>query len=956
VQFEGYEVLGELGRGGMGVVARARAADGRDVAIKLLLRPDARQAIERFDRERRLLSSLGEAEGFVPLVDAGVSAQGPYLVMPFVGGGTLRHRLRTGPLPVDEVVALGRALGRALGHAHERGIVHRDLKPENILFTSDGRPLVADLGLAKHFRSDVLGASRSVSLSRAGSATGTAGYMPPEQINDAKSVGPPADVFALGAILYESLTGSAAFEGDSEHALMARVASGKFEPVRSVRRDAPRWLAGVIERALSFEAAHRWKDGRELEAALAAGPRTRSPRPILGAVTVVLALAAGAAVAMRGERAPPPPAAVEQPRVDVKKATPAPVAPPSPAASALPAATASFQRTKLTRLLSVFGRYEWKTTGAVGAIAISPDGTRAAVGCGIYVLVFDVASGTCGAPLVATNQPTRSLAFAPDGKRLLAGSEDGVARLWDLASGAIVSSLTTEGGVRGLDISPDGGRAVTGANGKLVVWDLARGAPIRDLAGSTGRVRSAVFSKDGTRVLSADSYPSVKLWDLTRGEPIWTIPGVETFMGARFREEETSIFVATDTSLLFFDMVARGVPKTIATRDSTWAVALSPDGGRALTGHQDGSLRLWNLASGVEALDMKGRPGWVQAAAFFPDGQRALSGGEDAALRLWDVVRGRELNDRKGEGHSAFVASVAFSRDGKRIATASQDGLVKVWDVATGEETTLAGNKSTPTSVAWSPDGQQIAAGCSDGLVMVWDQKSARVRSLRHGKGSPARAVVFSNGTGTHTGNRLLSGHDDGNVLAWDLTGSSEPERFAVDEHGVTALAFAPDDKTILCGCGRNDATNEAPVKLFGYRGKLLQTFGGRGAAISQVAFSPEGTRAIASSWDSSVALYDLDAKKELFAWEAHGAPFASVVLGGVFVQGGRRALTIGDDGTIKIWDLAARPADRTGFVDQIDLLPTADFPTAVAASPDGRTVAVGTARGVLLRLEIAGD
>src|SRR5205807_2520389 len=190
-----YEVLGELGRGGMGVVLRARGANG-EVAIKLL---PARWAVDRarFERERRLLAALGEADGFVPLLDAGESPHGAWFVMPLIGGGTLRERLGRGPLTVMETVELGRILATAVGAAHARGIVHRDLKPENVLFTKDGRALVSDLGLAKHYDLDAPGSGRSVSLSKTGETRGTVGYMAPEQLDDAKNAGPQADVFAL---------------------------------------------------------------------------------------------------------------------------------------------------------------------------------------------------------------------------------------------------------------------------------------------------------------------------------------------------------------------------------------------------------------------------------------------------------------------------------------------------------------------------------------------------------------------------------------------------------------------------------------------------------------------------------------------------------------------------------------------------------------------------------------
>ncbi len=244
-----YEVLEEVGRGGMGAVFRARGPTG-EVAVKLLLKADP-ERLARFERERRLIGLFTARDGFVALLDAGDSEHGPYVVMPFVPGGTLRARLARGPLGRDTTRALGEELAAALARAHERGIVHRDLKPENILFAADGRPLIADLGLAKHFDRSVDGASQSASLSTGGVVRGTFGYMAPEQVADSKSVGPPADVFALGAILYECLAGKPAFVGSTFVELLVAIRAGRFVPLRVAGAVLPHALAGFIERALA---------------------------------------------------------------------------------------------------------------------------------------------------------------------------------------------------------------------------------------------------------------------------------------------------------------------------------------------------------------------------------------------------------------------------------------------------------------------------------------------------------------------------------------------------------------------------------------------------------------------------------------------------------------------------------------------------------------------------------
>jgi formylglycine-generating enzyme required for sulfatase activity len=341
-----YEIQEELGRGGAGVVYRAHSAVHGDVAVKVLRRASD-EALARFDRERRVLSELGETAGFVPLLDAGASSQGPYVVMPFMAGGSLAHRLRRGPLALDEALALGRTLARALARAHARGVVHRDVKPDNVLFDASGRVLVSDLGLAKHFASSD-GTPAGSQLTRTGELRGTPGFAPPEQLRETKEAGPPADVFALGAVLYECLTGQRAFGGETTIAVLERVERGDFTQVRAVRPEVPEWLAAVVERALASEAHARFADGAALLAALepAAAPR-RSWGPAaalaamlaLGVVVVLLATPA-TPVGDRTLEPPEPPAPPPEP----PPPPPDPPPPPGPPArtpawyQALPAA------------------------------------------------------------------------------------------------------------------------------------------------------------------------------------------------------------------------------------------------------------------------------------------------------------------------------------------------------------------------------------------------------------------------------------------------------------------------------------------------------------------------------------------------------------------------------------------------------------------------------------------
>ncbi len=262
-----YEVLGELGRGGSGHVFRARGPRGEVVALKLLTNPRGDESYARFAREERLLASLGEPEGFVPLIATGISESGPFFVMPLLSGGTLRDRIEKGRIAYEETLQLGRALATAIGWAHDRGIVHRDLKPENILFTPEGRPLIADLGIAKHFANAT---SRSQSITTQGDFLGTPLYMAPEQMDDSKSVDARADVFALGVVLYECLTGTTPFAGSTIQETIARVTQGDYKRIQEARPDTPLDLAYPIGTALNTNAQFRYENGFAFAHALGA--------------------------------------------------------------------------------------------------------------------------------------------------------------------------------------------------------------------------------------------------------------------------------------------------------------------------------------------------------------------------------------------------------------------------------------------------------------------------------------------------------------------------------------------------------------------------------------------------------------------------------------------------------------------------------------------------------------
>jgi tRNA A-37 threonylcarbamoyl transferase component Bud32 len=254
----GYEILGELGRGGMGVVYKARQVRlNRTVALKMILAGGhaAPAEVARFRREAEAAARL-QHPGVVQIYEIGEHEAGPYFSLEFVPGGSLAARLADGPLPPLEAARLIEAMARAVHAAHRQGIVHRDIKPQNILLTEDGQPKIADFGLAKQL--DVGGQTRT------GEVMGTPSYMAPEQAAGRKDVGPAADVYALGAVLFELLTGRPPFVAPTALDTILQVIEAEAPPARSISPAVPRDLDTVCGKCLRKKPADRYESAQAL--------------------------------------------------------------------------------------------------------------------------------------------------------------------------------------------------------------------------------------------------------------------------------------------------------------------------------------------------------------------------------------------------------------------------------------------------------------------------------------------------------------------------------------------------------------------------------------------------------------------------------------------------------------------------------------------------------------------
>jgi WD40 repeat protein len=365
--------------------------------------------------------------------------------------------------------------------------------------------------------------------------------------------------------------------------------------------------------------------------------------------------------------------------------------------------------------------------------------------------------------------------------------------------------------------------------------------------------------------------------------------------------------------------------KTIHTleghRHYVRTVAISPDGRCALSGSSDKTLKLWDLATGKAIHTLQGHGDWVRAVAISPDGQRALSGSSDHTLKLWDLVAGDTL--RTLEGHRDWVSAVAISPDGKRALSGSDDKTLRLWDLATGKAIhTLVGHRHYVRAVAISPDGKHALSGSDDKTLRLWDLSNGKATHTLEGHGDWIRAVAIA-----PDGKRAISGSYDHTLKLWDLATGKAIYTFAGHGFWVRAVAISPDGLLALSG------SDDKTLKLWDLAtDKAIYTLEGHREEVSALAISPDGRHVLSGSGDATLKLWDLSTGKATLTLEGHNFWVTAVAIS----PDGKHALSGSGDETLKLWDLSTGKAIHT-------LEGHSFWVTAVAISPDGRRALSGS-------------
>jgi eukaryotic-like serine/threonine-protein kinase len=699
-----FPIVRPHARGGLGEVFVALDPElDRHVALKELRAYHAHDPAsqERFLREARVTGRL-EHPGIVPVYGLGRHADGrPYYAMRFIEGETLGRAIERFHAseglprnkPVEREVAFRRLLRsvvdacNAVAYAHSRGVVHRDLKPDNIMIGRFGETLVVDWGIAKPFADPAGEAAEGTSLdpiaedpslTRPGSAIGTPQYMSPEQaMGELDRVGPASDVYSLGATLYCLLVGHGPFSTGDIAEVLQRVGRGIFPAPRRLRRSIDPTLEALCLKAMATR------------------PEDRLATP--------LALAEGieawmADVRYRGEQ--------EQAAHEVKR---------------------SMARLCIERAHNLFGRQMtgegmlWLARALENLPPDAPGLDR--------VVRTSLAGWHAGAKLLerslAHGSVVHGLAFGPEGHSLATICADRLALLWDLATGAPLSTpMIHDGAIHAIAFHPAGTMLATACeDGCLCRWDAVAGSCLGDSIRHEAPVAVVRFSPDGSTIATASRADFPCLWDARTGRSIdATSPAGHDahVLDIAFHPDGTLLAASGDDGQVWFRETATGrrLDATLRHDAAVPALAFGPDGRSLLTGCRDGRARLWDV-SGWNLLAEFPHQAEVGRVAVSPAGRSVATACHDGTARLWDLASGKPIGEPLA--HRARVDCLAFNHDGSTVATGSQDGSGRLWDAATGLPIgPPLEHRGALHAMAFSPDGRRLATACSDGQARCW--------------------------------------------------------------------------------------------------------------------------------------------------------------------------------------------------------------------------------------------
>ncbi len=956
-----YEVLEEVGRGGMGIVFKARQVDlNRIVALKIIRSPLAtREELSRFRQEAVAAAQL-EHPNIVTVHEISQHLGFPYLSFEFVSGGNLAERVAERPINANDAASFVQTLARAVAYAHGQGVVHRDLKPANILLTDDRQPKIADFGLAKLLTDLAEAEGGPSTLTQTGAVLGTPCYMSPEQVGGKpETVGPATDIYALGAILYEMLTGRPPFQGESTIETLEQIRHHEPTPPHRLRPRLRRDYDTICLKCLEKDPGRRYPSATaladDLARALAGRPIVARPvrfperaakwlyrQPAIAALiagVIVVALAGATGVVLQWRRAEEGWRRAEiahQSELALREQAQLGLYRHLIATAHRDLLNYRFRQSELVldQCRSEFRHWEWYYLKRL----CHPERMT----------------------LANHSQAVRRAQYLPDGRHLVTATGDwgtghpGRLQLFDAETGHVIWGTDVDAGpIMDLAVSPDGSLMVTAcanfgraAEQAVTIWDAATGKSRRHLSAEIGNAFAVALSPDGEIVATGGSDGRVRLFRSASGDALRVLAG---------------------------------------HTDNVHGVAFSPDGAIIASASRDGSARIWDAASGMQLQSLPCGAD-QRSVAFSPNGQLLATAGYGGVALLWDLAQ-TVPEPTPLPVDAGMVRGLSFAPDGELLAGIDAKGVIHLWRVPSGEMAeTLYGHDAYGNQTAFSPDGSRLASASGDGTVKIWDVhaehlSAARAKSRSVTEGGWVSALAY-NCDGrllaiASDRNPVNSGVVDFKLRLVDRQDPNQTQTLSGHSQGVTSMAFSPDGKQIATG-SRDHTVRVWDVST----AESLWTGAGHTAAVNDVAFVRDtlysaGEDGLLLAWEPAsrtrpICVFEcgvpitcldvspnsllvlLDNTGEVRFWDASASRLltASIrVAGPVGIMSMRpdgKQLAIATGSEVVVWDTSSLDEGRSGLIST--LAGHTARVTALTYSSDGkRLVSVGQDKNVRL-------